>query len=203
MATKTLDSKRAESSISEPGAQPKSANLIVPRREVLAGSALVLIGGVSGCGNTAAAKPYLLRTQFMADFTAEFIGDPTTIPDPAPPPKKNIWPDPNRRWPTDKQVGTDILADYATFVNVLMTVGYLAGPAPSTYAAGTLGDRIGKFLTAKNWPIQPPVPPEYQKEQPTVHLIEIAVILDRLLHAINTFNPGGAPGGGPTGWPPH
>jgi hypothetical protein len=203
MATKRLDPRRGDLNISAPGPVPGAANLIIPRRELLTGSALVLMGSVSGCGKVAPAKPYLLRTQFMADFTAEFIGDPTTIPDPAPPPKKNIWPDPNRRWPTDHQVGTDILADYATFVNVLMTVGYLVAPAPSTYAPGTLGDRIGKFLTAKNWPIQPPVPPEYQKEQSTVHLVEIAVILDRLLHAINTFNPDAAPGGGPGGWPPH
>jgi hypothetical protein len=203
MATKKLDPRSADPNFSVPQADPQAVNLIIPRREVLAGTALLLMGSASGCGPVATAKPYLLRTQFMADFTAEFIGDPATIPDPAPPPKKNIWPDPNRRWPTDHQVGTDILADYATFVNVLMTVGYLSGPPPSTYAAGTLGDRIGKFLTAKNWPTQPPVPPEYQTEQPTVHLVEIAVILDRLLLAINTFNPDAPPGGGPSNWPPH
>ena len=95
-----------------------------------------------------------------------------------------------------------------------MTVGYVKASLP-TFPSGSLGDDIVQFLTLKNWPtatpVFPPPPPPpaplplppYQSQLPTVHLLEIAVILDRLLQAMNSFNPGGGPGGGPGGWPPH
>jgi hypothetical protein len=157
-----------------------------------------------------------LRTPFMADFTREFIGDPTKIKDPTPPPGTDPWPDPEptnppspptRLWPVCalKPTMSDIVSDYATFVNVLLTVGYVgASPAPP-YRSGSLGDRIVKFLAAQNWPAGTAVPPEYTSERPTVHLVEIAVIQDRLLQAINSFNLAdcqGAGGGG-SNWPPH
>jgi hypothetical protein len=99
-------------------------------------------------------------------------------------------------------------------VNVLMTVGYVKAPAP-TFPSGSLGDAIVQFLTLKNWPAAapdfpppppPPAPPPlgpYQNELPTIHLLEIAVILDRLLQAMNSFNAEQGPGGPPGSWPPH
>jgi hypothetical protein len=64
-----------------------------------------------------------------------------------------------------------------------------------------------QFVQAQNWPNVPP-PPGYEKLQGTVSLVEIAVILDRLLQAMNSFavaKQGGMnpPGGGGSGWPPH
>jgi hypothetical protein len=148
---------------------------------------------------TRSKKP--LRTQFMADFTAAFIGDPKKIKDPAPPPATDTWPDPNRLWPKSGQNRTEIVADYATFVNVLLTVGYVGAPPPAA-PSGSLGDQIGKFLIAQNWPAGTEVPPEYKNELPTVHYVEIAVIQDRLLQAINSFT-GGGKGGSGSNWPPH
>jgi hypothetical protein len=143
-------------------------------------------------------KQELLRTQFMADFTKAFIGDPKKI-------HVLGWPDPTRLWPATGQNKTNILADYQTFVNVLMTVGYVGGPPPAA-VPGSLGDRIGQFLIAEKWPSLTPISQKWVKEfgRPTVHLLEIAVILDRLLQAINSLHfYSGAPGGGPGGWPPH
>ncbi|HMK23730.1 MAG TPA: hypothetical protein VK466_15470 [Terriglobales bacterium] len=177
--------------------------MTIPRRDLLTGGALVLAASVSGCGTGTPAsqgsQPKPLRTQFMADFTAAFIGDPTKIKDPGQPDK---WPDPaGRLWPTKGQKLIDVVADYATFVNVLMTVGYVGVP-PAAAAPGSLGDRIAQFLQAQNWPTATPVvPTEYQGELPTVHLVEIAVILDRLLQAANSFGDG--PTGGGSNWPPH
>jgi hypothetical protein len=142
-------------------------------------------------------KPKLLRTKFMADFTAAFIGDPTKIKGPG---QLDSWPDPNRLWPVPGQNMNDIVTDYATFVNVLMTVGYVMAPPPAA-ASGSLGARIAQFLQAQNWPTGTKVPPEYKQELPTVHLVEISVILDRLLQAINSFGDGA--GGGGSNWPPH
>jgi hypothetical protein len=171
--------------------------MTIPRRELLTGTALVLVGSASGCGK---GKQELLRTQFMADFTAAFIGDPTKIKDPGPPGQLDPWPDPNRLWPVSGQTRNDIATDYATFVSVLMTVGYVGGIPPAA-PSGSLGDRIGKFLIAQNWPGGTKAPPGYEGERPTVHQVEIAVILDRLLQAINSFGEGA--GGGGSNWPPH
>jgi len=143
-----------------------------------------------------------LRTKFMADFTAAFIGDPTKIKDPAPPPAVDSWPDPHRLWPTAGQTQSSAVTDFATFVNVLLTVGLVGAPPPAA-PGGSLGDRIGKFLIAQNWPDGTKVPPEYEGELPTVHLVEIAVIQERLLQAINSFNFTGGAGGTSSNWPPH
>jgi hypothetical protein len=144
----------------------------------------------------------------MADFTDAFIGPSTKIKDPALPPGTDPWPDPphttdppTRLWPKPTQNNTDIVTDYATFVNVLMTVGYLLQPPP-TFPPGTLAAQISDFLKAKNWPTTDPVPTQYQGELPTAHLVEIGVILDRLLQAMNSFT-GGEPTGSGSNWPPH
>jgi hypothetical protein len=144
-----------------------------------------------------------LRTKFMADFTAAFIGDPTKIKEPAPPPHVDSWPDPHRLWPKSGQKQSDAVTDYLTFVNVLLTVGLVGAPPPAA-PSGSLGDRIGKFLIAQNWPDGTEVPPEYKNERPTVHLVEIAVIQERLVQAINSFDfAGGGAGGTSSNWPPH
>ena len=189
--------------------------MTILRRDLLAGSALVLLGA-SGCGNgkqsCGNANPKALRTKFMHDFTAQFIGDPTKIKDPAPPPAADPWPDPEptnppststRIWPKCGQSMTEIVADYVTFVNVLLTVGYV-GPPPTTYPCVLLGDSIVQYLKTYPWPTGTDVPPEYQGELPTVYLVELAVIQDRLLQAINSFNlKCKGLGGGPSNWPPH
>jgi hypothetical protein len=183
------------------------------RRDLLAGATLLLLGSASGCGKgkaptaapvvSPAIEPTLLRTQFIADFTAAFIGDPIKIKDPAPPPAPlDPWPDPQRLWPAPGQKKIDIVADYATFVNVLMTVGYVKAPPPAA-PNGSLGAKIAEFLQAQNWPTGTTVPSQYSGELPTVHLVEISVILDRLLQAINSFNAADGAGGSPGGWPPH
>jgi len=217
MATKKRGSIQEEliQNVSAPRAEPEAANISILRRDLLAGTALVLFGA-SGCGNgtqnSGNANPKALRTNFMKDFTAAFIGDPKKIKDPAPPPAKDPWPDPEetnppspptRLWPKCGQKMNDIVADYATFVNVLMTVGYVGAPPPN-FPSGSLGDRIVQFLTTYPWPTGTGVPSEYQGELPTVSLAEIAVIQDRLLQAINSFKvtcPGA--GGGGSNWPPH
>jgi hypothetical protein len=131
-----------------------------------------------------------LRTQFMQNFTREFIGDPDRIKEPGYP---DPWPDPSRRWPREGQSASDIATDYTTFVNVLLRVGYAESDvAPD----GGLGDQIMRFLREENWPQAEPVilTPEYQYEdRGTVTLVEIAVILDRLLQAINHVTPARVP----------
>jgi hypothetical protein len=210
MATKQLREQRIQN-VAAPLAEPGAASLIIPRRGLLTGAALVLAGSASGCcgGSGAGAgnqKP--LRTQFMADFTDAFIGPSTKIKDPAPPPGTDPWPDPpnatdppTRLWPKSTQHKPDIVTDYLTFADVLMTVGYRL-QTPPTFSPGTLAAQISDFLKAKDWPAAPPVPTEYQGELPTVHLVEIGVILDRLLQAMNSFTEGNPTGSG-SNWPPH
>jgi len=143
----------------------------------------------AGTGGKSKSGQPLLRTQFMADFTHEFIYDSSG---------KFLW-------PVAGQSKTAVLADYLTFVTVLMTVGYIEAPAPAA-SPGSLGDRIATFLANQKWPSQTSIKPKWVKDpgRPTVHLIEIAVILDRLLEAINGFHfKLTARGGGPGGWPPH
>ena len=187
--------------VAAPPAEPGAARLAIRRRDLLAGTALVLVGSASGCGpgtsNSQGSQQQPLRTQFVADFTAAFIGDPTKIQAPGQPDK---WPDPGRVWPTSGQKQVDILADFATFANVLMTVGYVMAPAPAA-PSGSLADRIAQFIQTHNWPNAGTIPTQYQSELPTVHLVEISVILDRLLQAASSYGDGA--GGGGSNWPPH
>jgi hypothetical protein len=181
-------------------------------RSKKSGSKKSVAKGPTVGGGKGKSKPAKLRTQFMWNFTAKFIGDPAKIKDPAPPPQTDPWPDPEpknppspstRVWPVSGQKMPGILADYATFVNVLMTVGnHGALPPP---APGSLAAQILQFLNQDpKWPDNTEVPPKYALEKPTVHLVEIAVILDRLLQAINSFDvTGDGAGGGGSGWPPH
>lgn len=173
------------------------------RRDLLTGGALVLLAGASGCDG----QPQKVRTQFMWDFTKQFIGDPGKIKDPAPYGNSDTWPDPNRLWPTPKENLTDVVTDYLTFVNVLLTVGYVGGSPPGGPNA-SLAAKIAQFLQQENWPTKTTfiagTPSEYNNELPTVHLVEVAVIQDRLLQAMNSYDPtGSGKGGGGSNWPPH
>jgi hypothetical protein len=189
------------------------ANMTIPRRDLLTGTALVLMGSASGCGGSgtgsSAANQNLIRTKFMADFTDKYIGDskkmkpPGTTPDPWPDPDNAATPS-TRVWPAKNESRDAIANDYATFVNVLMTVAYVGGPPSAPPPNPALGADILQFLQGKNWPTAPPDPPQPPYPQGTVTLVEIAVILDRLLQAMNSFSLAGrAPGGGGSGWPPH
>jgi hypothetical protein len=131
------------------------------------------------------AAPKLVRTQFMADFTAEFIGSNAVPP-----------------WPAADQTNASVVADFQTFISILIAAEVSHTPPP-TGPIGSLAARVGNFLIAQNWPVaapEPKTPKSWQKIQPTVHLIEISVIADRLLKAINS-SPGR--GGAGSGWPPH
>src|SRR5215831_13678363 len=117
MATKkTRIQEQRIQNVSAPRAEPGAANTTIPRRDLLTGAALVLVGSASGCvatGGTAgtAGMQNLLRTKFMADFTAKFIGDPTKMKPPSTTP--DPWPDPEsgpstRIWPRENQKANDV-----------------------------------------------------------------------------------------------
>jgi hypothetical protein len=133
---------------------------------------------------SAKKKQTLLRTSFMADFTKTFIRQGKTY-----------------LWPVGGQERSDVVADFQTFVAVLSAVGYgLPAPVVNT----PLGARLVQFIGApRNWPTVTGVPSRFQKDLPTVALVEIAVILERLLEAINAFKLVKGPGGPPGRWPPH
>ncbi len=128
--------------------------------------------------------PAKIRTDFMSAFTAEFIsgGRPKT------------W-----KWPHPAQTNQSILADFETFTDVLMRAGFLL-QAVAPDGSNSLSDRLAQFLIAQNWPIAKPVPNTRPILERTVHLIEISVIVDRLLQAINHAREAA---GGPGVWPPH
>jgi hypothetical protein len=128
------------------------------------------------------APPKLVRTKFMADFTAEFIGQNASTP-----------------WPGADATNASVVADFATFMSILIAAEVSHTPPP-TVPVGSLAARVGNFLIAQNWPIAAPKPKTWDKIQQTVHLIEISVIADRLLKAINSSP---LRGGNPSGWPPH
>jgi hypothetical protein len=185
--------------VSVPPAGPGAASITIPRRHLLTGgAALVLAGGASGCNGN--QNP--VRTPFMAAFTAQFIGDPTKIKASG---QQDDWPDPNRLWPKlqPAQTSAQILADYLTFMNALMMAGYVIAPLPNP-GPSQLATDIANFLTAQNWPTSTTPPAGYPTlPLPTIHLIEICVIHDRLLQAINSYNPEKGGGGGGSSWPPH
>ena len=128
------------------------------------------------------AKVTLLRTPFMAEFTKTFI---------------------TGKWPVTGQKRADIVADFQVIVEVLSTVGY-GLPAPT--GLGPLGDQVVQFLGApRNWPNNNSgIPVRLKDNLSTVALVDISVIVDRLLHAINSFSlVRGGRGGSPGHWPPH
>jgi hypothetical protein len=123
-----------------------------------------------------------VRTGFMSDFVAEFIRSPRA---------KEF------KWPSRELPAPAVLAEFQMIMDVLMRAGYLNG---DLVADGTnaLRDRLVNFLQAQDWPRSTPIPRKWEKIKPTVRLIEVAVIADGLLEAIN-FHPTVAG----SGWPPH
>ncbi len=121
-----------------------------------------------------------LRTTFMSAFKTEFLS------------KANPWPAP-------AQPSASVIADFGMFMDVLLKADLLL-QAPVPDNSGSLRDRLAKFLIAQNWPMSAPIPNPWQGIVPTVRLIEVSVIADHLLEAIND-RPGSG-GGGPQ-WPPH
>jgi hypothetical protein len=128
--------------------------------------------------------PTLVRTKFMSAFTSEFIRDPKT----------HKW-----KWPTDGQTPESIVEDFETYIDVLMRADFVL---PSN-ANSALRIRLAAFLNTEHWPVTSSIPKAWKKIQPTVRLIEISVIVDRLLEAVNAFTNPTESGGGPIGWPPH
>ncbi|HTT01469.1 MAG TPA: hypothetical protein VMG11_05210 [Steroidobacteraceae bacterium] len=126
-----------------------------------------------------------VQTQFMKDFVSTLLGKPD-----------------NWSWPTPGESQDNIIADFGIFTNTLLSAA-LTLTTPASGGTQSLSDRIAAFLTAQQWPVNTPIPKPWDQIQPTVRLIEISVIIDHVLEALNAYtNPGsrGGPGGG---WPPH
>ncbi len=121
-----------------------------------------------------------VHTKFMSAFKAEFLS--TANP-----------------WPAPAQPTASVIADFGMFMDVLLKADLLL-QAPVPDNSGSLRDRLAKFLIAQNWPMSSPIPTHWQGIATTIRLIEVSVIADQLLAAIN--NPPGS-GGGPNQWPPH
>jgi len=122
-----------------------------------------------------------VRTKFMSAFLKQFVGS-----------KANPW-------PATGQTNASIIVDFETFMDILISAA-VALQSPTSGGSASLADRVASFLIANNWPVSAPIPKQWQSIQPTVRLIEVSVIADGLLKAINM---GSGRGGGPSGWPPH
>ena len=129
------------------------------------------------------SAPKLVRTKFMAAFSSQFIGSKAITP----------WPAPGG------QSNPSMVADFLTFMGVLSSAEITLTP-PTGGNSDSVADRLGNFLIAQKWPANTPIPKQWQGIQSTVRLIEISVIADRLLKAINSSPGRGGPG---SGWPPH
>lgn len=134
--------------------------------------------------NDESKAPTQVRTDFMSAFTSEFIRDPKT----------HKW-----KWPATNQSPESIVEDFETYIDVLMRAD-LVLPSSGNSALRT---RLAEFLNKEHWPVTSSIPKEWKDMQPTVRLIEISVIVDRLLEAVNGFTSPTKSGGGPSGWPPH
>lgn len=132
------------------------------------------------CGKQQAAATKKVSTTFMTAFKKEFLS------------KANPW-------PAAGQPTASVIADFGMFMDVLLKADLLL-QAPVPDNSGSLLDRLAKFLIAQNWPMSSPIPKKWQGIAPTIRLIEVSVIADHLLEAIND-RPGSG-GGGPQ-WPPH
>jgi hypothetical protein len=130
--------------------------------------------------------PQKVRTDFMSAFTSRFIHDSAT----------KTW-----LWPAAGRAPADIVAEFETFVNVLMQSEVAIQPVPSD-GSDSLESQLAIFLMAEKWPVSTVIPKKWRGEQRTVRLVEIAVIVERLLHAIDVHRKIAA-GGSPEGWPPH
>jgi hypothetical protein len=121
-------------------------------------------------------------TEFMQDFSAEFIRDGNS---------ELLWPPAGH---SDRAVFSDIS-------EVLTVLGEARkGVRPPSGGTDSLRDRVIDFITLHHWPEEPAIPPNTLPDVTTTRLLEIAVIIDRMLAAVNE----GVGGGGSTReWPPH
>lgn len=124
-----------------------------------------------------------LRTPFMAAFTDRFIRDSESGE------QKFVLPNQGE------------IKVYENFALVLATLGEQNSfSKPVSGGTSSLRDQVIDFLNAEQWPDHTAVPKKYKGAERMVHLIEMAVIADRLLEAMNE---GFGGSGGPTSWPPH
>ncbi len=131
-----------------------------------------------------------LRTPFMAAFTNRFIRDPAT------------------KMPKFFSQGDSELVKFQNFAIMLGVLGEQKSQSnPVSGGTSSLRDQVIDFLnTAPQWPDHTAIPEKYKSKpgkpgkERMVHLVEIAVIADRILEAINK---GVGGGGGIAGWPPH
>ncbi len=126
----------------------------------------------------------------MADFQRTFIFD------------KSLSGDARILWPPPGFANKDAMRDLADVIDVL-GARFAAQPLSAGGATPpTFRDRVIKFLTDRNWPNGSSVPRAFTQagHEGTVHLVEMAVICDRMLEALNA---GGSGGGGGSPWPPH
>jgi hypothetical protein len=129
--------------------------------------------------------PDYVRTKFLTDFVAEFLRSS---------PRSRQF-----KWPSPELPAAAVLAEFQMFLDVLMTAAYLHRD-PEADGTSELRDRLVKFLQDEDWPRSTPIPRKWAKIQPTVRLIEISVVTDCLLEAINSHP---TVGGAAAGWPPH
>ena len=129
-----------------------------------------------------AKKAPLLITPFMDAFTAQFLRNPAT--------KDLLWPPANQA----DSVTFQIIGDVAAVLGNART-----GVQPVSGGTTSFHDQVVDFVNTQNWP-HTAIPKYYKKMPATVHLVEIAVILDRMLEAVNEGSGGG---GGGSSWPPH
>ena len=131
-----------------------------------------------------------LTTPFMGAFTRQFIGGLT---------KKK------QKFFVQGTSEVEVFQNFATVMTVLAEQSTILGK-PVSGGSGSLRDQVIDFLNAQRWPDHTAIPTRFkgtarkEGEERMVHLIEMAVIADRLLHAINL---GFGGGGSPSGWPPH
>lgn len=142
-------------------------------------------GSTRAAAKSSARRPQAkVRTQFVTDFVAEFIGKPG-----------------NWLWPQSEETRPAVVVDFQTIVNALVQAGYLLTP-PVAGTSASLLDRVENFLIAQNWPLSAPIPKQWQGIEPTIRLIEVSQIVDHLLEAINANGPC-IKKGSTTKWPPH
>lgn len=128
-------------------------------------------------------KETKLRTQFMRDFTARFIRDPDS----------NEW-----LFPKLGQPDLEVFQNLTDVVSVLGEKN--AGGNPASGGTTSFRDQVIDFVTEQQWPDGTSIPAKFVGRERTVHLVEIAVIVDRMLEAVNA---GVGGGGGGSSWPPH
>jgi hypothetical protein len=126
-------------------------------------------------------------TAFVSAFVAELIEDtePGTF-----------------KWPAPKDSRATIQKDFATVLDLLLEAVFKL-KTPDAASGSSLRDRVATFAAAQDWPITPAIPPQWEDIRRTARFIEISLIADHLLEAINAHRAEGESGGSSSEWPPH